>query len=232
MIQKNRNNILMTVFVVVNSMLLSQADQRNYLVTVNQDRSTIKAEIYNGDKRPEAEVEKQYAWYAYRKILLTSGGYEGKLLNGSYSEFYLNDQLLAKGKFKMGLKTKEWRYWYPDGTLKEIITWNRGVKHGSYALYNDYGKIVAKGRFKHNKLHAKFYTYSLEGKVISRKRYRNGNEVLEKMKAEYDSEIEKRPSKRNKTEKKQKSKWFKQLFKRKIEEIPQATNPDKGPRLS
>lgn len=232
MAQKSGTIKLMTTILLMRSLLVGQVSQKNYLVTVNQEGSTIKTEVYSGDRQPKADIEKQYAWYAYRKILFTSGGYEGKLLNGIYSEFYLNDQLLAKGRFSMGLKNKEWRYWYPEGTLKEVINWRKGVKHGDYALYNDYGRIMASGKFKNNKLHARFYTYNMEGKVISKKRYRKGNEVLEKVKRDLEENNESK-SKRQKIEtEKRGNGWFKRLFKKKGSRPARTKRSDYESKLS
>jgi hypothetical protein len=112
----------------------------------------------------------------------TKGGYDGKLLHGYYKSFYLNNQLKESGEIKYGTKHKEWRYWYSDGTLKEIINWKEGRKDGVYKIFNDQGKLIAKGYFKNDLIHGKFYTYDNSEKITATKKYRYGKEILPKVK--------------------------------------------------
>jgi hypothetical protein len=45
-------------------------------------------------------------------------------------------------------------------------------------LYNDYGQLMARGNFKNDKLHGKFYTYGGDGRVLEKKKYWHGEEVI------------------------------------------------------
>jgi hypothetical protein len=156
-------------------------------VTVNFDDYTVKTQMLSHNKKFSPDNDRVYMWYAAQKIMETKGGFDGKLIHGTYRAFYLNDQLKEQGNISYGLKNKEWKYWYSDGKLKEVINWKDGVKSGRYFLYNDYGQLMAKGRFKNDKLHGWFYTYNNIGKLADKKKYKCGDEVVRKQRTKREN---------------------------------------------
>lgn len=186
---KYLNRSVYFLFAVYSLNVLSQkyvepGNLKQFNITVNHDDYTVKTQMLSQNKDIKINNDLTYMWYASQKIMETKGGYEGKLIHGKYTAFYLNNQLKEQGQIKYGLKNKEWKYWYPDGKLREVITWKSGVKNGTYAIYNDYGQLMAKGKFKKDKLNGKFYTYGLTGSVTEKKIYKNGDEVIKKVKVE------------------------------------------------
>ncbi|MCC6370242.1 MAG: hypothetical protein IT236_04480 [Bacteroidia bacterium] len=175
--------IILTGFALKSQNYTSPSKQKLSGITINLDDQTIKTQMFNQNPKINLDNSKTYLWYSSQKIMETKGGFDGKLLHGSYSCFYLNNQLKEKGQLKCGLKCKEWKYWYSDGKLREVITWKNGEKNGYYALYNDYGQLMAKGTFKNDKLNGKFYTYSNNGSLLEKKHYKNGEEILPKIKS-------------------------------------------------
>ncbi len=176
--------IFLMPFAVFSQKYTEPGDLKQFNITVNHDDCTIKTQMLSSPKQITINNDRTYMWYASQKIMETKGGYEGKLIHGKYTAFYLNNQLKEQGTVKYGLKNKEWKYWYPDGKLKEVINWKNGVKNGSYSLYNDYGQLMAKSNFKNDKLHGKFYTYGINGIIIDKKKYKNGEEIIPKPKIE------------------------------------------------
>lgn len=154
-------------------------NMKQFNITVNYDDYTVKTQMLKQAKNIKVNNDLTYMWYASQKIMETKGGFEGKLIHGNYTSFYLNNQLKEQGTIRYGLRNKKWKYWYPDGKLREVINWKNGLKNGEYLLYNDYGQLMAKGNFKNDKLHKNFYTYGPDGKVIEKKKYKSGNEVIE-----------------------------------------------------
>lgn len=53
----------------------------------------------------------------------------------------------AKGSFVDGYENGRWISFFPDGKIKEVITYVNGVKHGFYGAYDKRGKIVASGAY-------------------------------------------------------------------------------------
>jgi len=176
---------------------------KQFNITVNFDEYTVKTQMLNQNKSICVNNDRVYMWYNAQKIIETKGGYDGKLIHGIYRAFYLNNQLKEQGQIRYGLRDREWKYWYADGKLKELITWKNGVKNGTYCLYNDYGELMAKGRFRNDKLHGNFYTYGSNGKVADKKKYKRGEEVVPKAKPQKNENTA--PSRKEKKERKEKS---------------------------
>lgn len=93
-----------------------------------------------------------YAWYDNKVIHNSQGGYSGRLLDGSYTEYYPNRQLRSKGKYKNGVKHGLWKSWHPNGMLKSITHWRKGKVFGKRRIYNTQGELVEIQRFAHGML--------------------------------------------------------------------------------
>ncbi|WP_423147916.1 toxin-antitoxin system YwqK family antitoxin [Rubrolithibacter danxiaensis] len=118
-----------------------------------------------------SDTEKHYYWYSANHISITQGGYSGKLLHGTYTDYYLNKNLKEKGKFNKGLKKGEWLSWYESGHLKDRYSWNSGKKNGKYSLYDTEGRLKEKGKYRNDLLNGKITVYSEKD---SSSYYRNG----------------------------------------------------------
>lgn len=178
--------ILLLTFSVSAQRFVEPDKMKAFNITVNYPEYTVKTQMLKEPKRFTPDVELTYHWYTAQKIMETKGGFDGKLLHGTYRSFYLNDQLFESGEFRYGVKSGEWKNWYPDGKLKEITNWKKGRKNGSYVLYSDYGKVMAKGTFKNDLLTGTFTTYDHAGKLSSKRKYKKGKEIIktEKVKKE------------------------------------------------
>src|SRR3954463_14354625 len=76
----------------------------SYTVYLNNATGSIKAEVVFENKKVKAKEELTYSWYASNKIFETRGGYDGRMLDGPYTSYYLSDNLKEKGVFKNGVK--------------------------------------------------------------------------------------------------------------------------------
>jgi hypothetical protein len=65
---------------------------KQFNVTVNHPDYTIKTQMLTQNKEIKVNNERIYMWYASQKIMETKGGYEGKLIHGKYTAFYLNNR--------------------------------------------------------------------------------------------------------------------------------------------
>jgi hypothetical protein len=227
------------VFISVKNCLIAQtaiepSKLKQFNITVNFDDYTVKTQMLSQNKKISVNNDRVYLWYASQKIMETKGGYDGKLIHGTYRAFYLNNQLKEQGEINYGLKNKEWKYWYPDGKLKEVINWKNGVKNGAYYLYNDYGELMAKSNFKEDKLDGKFYTYGPNGKLVDKKKYKKGEEIFPKVKSKQpegkkqESREQKEPKEKSDPKKdslEKKSPLLKGLFKKKDKSSGPASQP-------
>jgi len=96
-------------------------------VRIIDPAKVIVAEIKQPNAKPEVKKALFYAWYGANTIHFTQGGYSGKLLNGRYTEYYLNKNLKAQGDYKNGLKTGSWKDWNEDGSLLHQSAWKNGM---------------------------------------------------------------------------------------------------------
>ena len=118
-------------------------------ITISSQDGQLKFETTN-DLNPKLKpkMDRWYHWYKPHAIHKTAGGYSGRLLEGAYVDQFVDDAMREKGQFKKGLKTGEWRQWYPNGQLKEVAEYKHGVKHGDYISYDQKGNTMIQGVFK------------------------------------------------------------------------------------
>ena len=143
---------------------LSYADYQVSFFTLPSDAKTGKTKL-----------ERNYHWLAGRQINVTSGGYSGKLLHGSFTSFYLDKQLKEQGDFKKGLKQGEWKKWNADGSLASRIHYSNGLKNGSFYNYNEKGILIEQGNYSDDKLSGKLRK-QVNADSVAVVRYRNGIE--------------------------------------------------------
>ncbi|HEY9000690.1 MAG TPA: hypothetical protein VIM89_05020 [Mucilaginibacter sp.] len=103
-------------------------------VRITQPDKTIVAEIEPGFTVMSAKPLLNYYWYSANDIHCTQGGYSGKLLNGTYIEYYPDKNLKEQGSFKKGLKSGVWKKWNNDGTLASVTTWKRGLQRDDHRI--------------------------------------------------------------------------------------------------
>jgi len=137
-------------------------DVLTHKVTVNQVDRSIVAYV-KPVKQVLLDTDKRYYWYAHNHINSTQGGFSGKLLNGSYQEFYSGKQLKESGFLYKGLKNKVWKNWDEKGTLKDDYTWKSGRMNGVYHKYDSTGKVLEAGKYKNDLLQGKQTRYTADG---------------------------------------------------------------------
>lgn len=148
-------------------------------MVINLDASIQKFEVPIKDLKIKVNNEFTYSWYKSNQIMHTKGGYDGKLLHGSYAEFYLNNNLKEKGTYKKGLKNGEWKLWYENGQLKEIAKYCCGLRQGKMESFDENGILIFEASFKKGKLHGKTISYE-NGKILEKHNYKKGIEVFQK----------------------------------------------------
>lgn len=146
---------------------------------INLEASTQKFELPVNDVKTKVNNELTYSWYKSNQVLQTKGGYDGKLLHGAYTEFYLNNNLKEKGLYKKGLKNGEWKSWHENGQLREIARFCNGLNHGKFLKYNENGELTLEANYKKGKLHGQVVSYE-NGKILAKHKYKRGNEILPK----------------------------------------------------
>ena len=207
--------VIFLVLLIPQIISAQMKQKESYTVYVNYPDYTIKTDISAKSKRINVQDELTYYWYASNKIMETTGGYDGKILNGPYTSFYVTGNLKEKGTFRNGIKNGEWITWYETGKMKEVNVWRKGVKSSTSKKFDINGDIISETKYKNGKLNGYEITY-VNGKVIAKKKYKNGIEVVKKEKILDGDHISEQP--RNKAAEKYK------MVKEKLKSIFQKNN--------
>lgn len=119
---------------------------------INAKDSVVRFQVLSDSKKAKYLPAYTYWWYKSNTILRTTGGADGRLLNGEYVCFYPDNNLKEKGTFFKGVKDKLWISWYSNGKISEQVTWKKGVINGERLIYDKDGKILLKERYVNGKL--------------------------------------------------------------------------------
>lgn len=121
-------NLLFILFFTVSLPCLGQnlPDMGLYRVRITDTAVTTVIEIKPVNSSPRAKADRTYYWYEAGIIHATQGGFSGKLLNGSYDQYYRDKSLKEQGTFRKGLKDGTWKNWNRDGSLAAIMKWDNG----------------------------------------------------------------------------------------------------------
>jgi antitoxin component YwqK of YwqJK toxin-antitoxin module len=149
----------------------------------------------NSDKIVIIEMYKAY--YPDGKLKLL-GGIDNGLKSGIFREYdksgaiingfiYKLDTLIAEGIILgNGIYEGEWKYFYPDYTLKSTGSFVAGKKEGKWVYYYPNGRKEQEGVFKDDLLKGSWTWYYPNG-GIKRKEFYNNRAELEGTVYEYDS---------------------------------------------
>lgn len=156
--------------------------QRNilsdYKHTINYpDHKAVFQLQETGAVRKAIHPTKKYYWVSSNQIKVTQGGYSGKLLDGTYEEYYLNKNLKEKGKFYMGLKIGEWSNWYEKGVLRSKTHFIDGTLSGRFFKYDTLGMLIEEGKYKNGLLHGKLKR-TVSKDSVQTSNYRDGVQIV------------------------------------------------------
>lgn len=175
-----KNSLFLLLF-LTNGLFAQMKPAKTYAINVNYPDHTVKTNVLNSNKKIKAKADLIYYWYSANKIMETQGGFDGKILDGVYTSFYLSNNLKERGCFKKGLKHGEWVTWFEDGRIHEVRVWKNGVLNGECRSYNEKGELIKIWNVKNNQLHGYEAIYE-NGKIISDHNYKKGKVLEEKSK--------------------------------------------------
>jgi len=123
--------------------------QTNY---INTKDSTVRFETTNQHTVKNFTSSLTYYWYKSNAILKTVGAADGRILCGTYTCFYPDNNLKEKGQFTQGLKTGVWLTWFANGRMKELFTWKKGLLNGKHIVYDENGREILNENYKKGEL--------------------------------------------------------------------------------
>jgi hypothetical protein len=115
-------------------------------------------------KKLKPQQESIYYWYRDDIILITQGGYNGRILHGDFRIFYPNNNLKENGRYRYGLREGTWKTWRPSGALASVTTWKDGHLHGAFTEFDEKGQKIKDGSYKNGLLSGNLTEYLNDGK--------------------------------------------------------------------
>ncbi len=175
----------------------------------------FRYEFYTTQKDFKPKINKTYFWFKGGAIHNAQSGIVGELLNGKYTKMYHSNQLAEQGFFRKGLKKGFWKTWYPNGVLETTQYWISGLKSGIFMHYDQYGKLIEKGRYTNSRRYGKWIDYIKKDTII----YKRGEIYTKKLKNNKDKTSDTKLKTNNQTKKQdtliKKEGLFGRLFKKK-----------------
>jgi hypothetical protein len=181
-------NIFWLLLILANTAFAQIKQKDNYVVYINYPDYTIKTTVSNSTKKINVKESLTYYWYSSNKIIQTKGDYDGKLVDGPYTSFYLSSSLKEKGNFKKGLKDGKWISWYENGKINEIINWSKGRKCGEYKKFDSNELLSITAYYKNDKLNGIQTIYN-NGEIDKKIKYKYGKEIVKRQKIDSTSQL-------------------------------------------
>jgi hypothetical protein len=119
---------------------------------LNSKDSVVRFQVLTDSRKVKYVPALTYWWYKSNTILKTTGGADGKLLNGEYVSFYPDNNLKEKGKFLKGVKDELWITWFPNGKIQEQISWKKGLMHGQRIVFDKDGNKTSTENYRNGVL--------------------------------------------------------------------------------
>ncbi|MBB2145792.1 hypothetical protein GM921_09860 [Pedobacter sp. LMG 31464] len=126
-----------------------------------------------GESLKFTDPAKNYYWFSSNELKITQGGFSGKLLHGSYTDFYLNKNLKEQGEFRMGLKNGIWNRWTEVGVLVAKVCYKDGLLEGRFYQYDSLGQLAEAGKYRQGKINGKLKKYISSDSIVVMN-YKNG----------------------------------------------------------
>ncbi len=93
---------------------------------------------------------------------------------GKWIKMWSNGEIKYKGQFHDDQPYGEFRYYYPSGKLKAIMTFQEDGKKAHNITYHENGEKMAEGDFIQQKKEGIWKYYGEDGKLIYEETYHNG----------------------------------------------------------
>ena len=120
----------------------------NREIVVSYNDSTVRAYILINSVEINTSDRLMYYWYEQDKLNKNKGGYAGALLDGEYSVYDRQKNLITQGNFYQGLRVGTWRYWDKNGNLRRTVDYQDGLMHGSYKIFDENGSLLELRKFR------------------------------------------------------------------------------------
>lgn len=123
----------------------------------------------------DSKPDLNYYWTMNGKLKRNQGGYDSRPLHGICSVYDDEHHLIAKGRFRLGLKHGLWKYWNADGYLLKQERYHKGLLNNETVIYKPGNQFAMKRlSFKNNELHGYNISFFENGSMRMKTKYVHG----------------------------------------------------------
>ena len=157
-----------TICILINFMLLSCSNHSMDVVfnpkssaeIIDKGTTSVFEFVTSNENAKIRKIKNRiYYWYDNHKIHSSQFHFSGKLLDGKYEQRFPDGNLKTRGKFKFGLKEEQWFYYHPNGKVKKIENWKKGLLIGQTEIYDHKSQLIQTISYKNGKKHGKEIFY-------------------------------------------------------------------------
>ncbi|MFO7868186.1 MAG: hypothetical protein R6U95_02680 [Bacteroidales bacterium] len=88
-----------------------------------------------------------WTYYYPNGIISAKGNYVSNVKNGTWTYYYPSEAVKQTGVYNSGKETGEWKWYFKSGKLKQVDNYNNGKKNGFTYQYNSSGTRIVEGSF-------------------------------------------------------------------------------------
>jgi len=132
------------------------------------DYRTVAAEIvrrHGQSVQPIARIARKQAGIIYSKSDKLFYDSDNKLYHGIYTEQYKSMNTRSSVPLEAGRAEGEVRTYARNGRLRELITYQQGLRSGAYFRYDAFGHLLISGNYHNNLMEGEWKLYFPDGSV-------------------------------------------------------------------
>ena len=137
-----QTKLLIATFVLILSQFAGIAGSKenkisNYEIIIRTSDGTICTRVLCEKKRINLKPDRFYYGYYLNRLFYKQGELQGKPLNGKFSRYDMNENIIESGYFKVGLKVGLWKELSAQGALTETKEYRKGILCGKRIIYKN-----------------------------------------------------------------------------------------------
>jgi len=143
-----------------------QVDKKTGEKDGNFKRYTAGGQIFEEATYSEGKLTGRRTIYRDNGNIEIVENYVDGVLNGNYETYYENNTKEIEGSYIDGVMKGEWRRYYPDGTLMEVVAFDKNEENGPFTEYYENGNLKAEGTYLNGEFeHGLLKLYDEQGQL-------------------------------------------------------------------
>lgn len=129
--------------------------------------------MLSGCNEPTKEVIEEWTPGHPKRIVWTTEE-DGEKFTVREERYYENNQLEFEGEYDVeGRRHGQWKYFFPNGALWSIGSFDHGIKTGKKEVYWPSGQMRYEGQFEKDQKQGKWVFYQEDGSVLQEIVFKN-----------------------------------------------------------